>query len=121
LAGVLVIFTLGLLWHGIAQVSAISIGLLPEGCEAFVNQGIWIPVDPCNEESRGRDIVIMAFLPMQLVRPRGRRSCGVRTRQTHHRTVASRIDGEVVAKGLESSDCNICGRLHHSVTYTMQH
>lgn len=64
MVGALVIFTMGLMWHGMAQIGATSIGLLPEGCEAFVNQGTWIPVDPCNEESRGvgyRDYGISAY------------------------------------------------------------
>jgi hypothetical protein len=53
LVGFLVVFTLGLTWHGMAQVGAAPIGPLPEGCEAFANQGTWIPVDPCSEETRG--------------------------------------------------------------------
>jgi N-acetylneuraminate 9-O-acetyltransferase len=51
--GALSVVIFGLIWHGLAQIGATSIGLLPEGCETFVNQGTWIPVDPCNEESRG--------------------------------------------------------------------
>ncbi|KAI2503830.1 10 TM Acyl Transferase domain found in Cas1p [Fragilaria crotonensis] len=53
MVGVLVVFIVGLAWHGMAQVGGTSIGLLPEGCKSFVNQGAWIPVDSCNEESRG--------------------------------------------------------------------
>jgi hypothetical protein len=53
LVGVMVVLTMGLVWHGMAQIGGTSIGLLPEGCEAYVNQGTWVPVDACNEESRG--------------------------------------------------------------------
>ena len=53
LVGLIVVFTMGLMWHGMAQVGATTIGPLPEGCEAYVNQGTWLPVNPCNDESRG--------------------------------------------------------------------
>lgn len=47
------ILVIGLFWHGMSKNGASTIKPLPQGCKAFVNQGVWTPVDGCNEESRG--------------------------------------------------------------------
>jgi len=60
----IVVMILGLTWHGMAQIGGTKILPLPPGCEAFVNNGMWIPVDGCNEESRGaafRDYGVSAY------------------------------------------------------------
>jgi len=51
--GTMVLLVLGLVWSGFATEGAGSVGLLPPGCDAFVNDGQWIPIDGCNESSRG--------------------------------------------------------------------
>lgn len=53
LIGAMVVLVLGLIWNGFAATGASSIGLLPSSCDAFVNSGSWIPIDGCNEASRG--------------------------------------------------------------------
>ncbi|CAB9519716.1 REDUCED WALL ACETYLATION [Seminavis robusta] len=47
------ILVVGLIWHRMAQVGGAKIKPLPVGCQAFVNDGVWIPMDNCNEFSRG--------------------------------------------------------------------
>ena len=54
LVGLMLVFVVGLTWHGMAQVGGSTIQALPAGCEAYVNEGVWIPVNPCNEETRGK-------------------------------------------------------------------
>lgn len=64
LIGTMVLFVLGLIWSGFATDGASSIGPLPPGCDAFVNDGIWVPIDGCNESSRGmayRDYGVAAY------------------------------------------------------------
>mmetsp|Transcript_41224 Transcript_41224/g.87844 ORF Transcript_41224/g.87844 Transcript_41224/m.87844 type:complete len:1067 (-) Transcript_41224:249-3449(-) len=51
--GAMVLFVLGFTWNGFAAAGASAIGPLPPRCDAFVNDGIWIPIDGCNEASRG--------------------------------------------------------------------
>ncbi|KAL7473501.1 hypothetical protein ACHAXS_013929 [Conticribra weissflogii] len=51
--GSMILLVLGLIWSGFATEGASSVGLLPPGCDAFVNDGQWIPIDGCNESSRG--------------------------------------------------------------------
>jgi hypothetical protein len=53
LIGALVLLVLGLIWNGFAAGGASAIGPLPPICDAFVNDGLWIPIDGCNEASRG--------------------------------------------------------------------
>ncbi len=53
LIGAMVLLVLGLIWNGFATTGARSIGPLPPTCDAFVNNGSWIPFDGCNEASRG--------------------------------------------------------------------
>lgn len=53
LIGAMVVILLGLSWNEFAAAGASSIGPLPPRCDAFVNNGIWIPIDGCNESSRG--------------------------------------------------------------------
>jgi N-acetylneuraminate 9-O-acetyltransferase len=53
MVGLLFLCVVGLTWHGMAQVGASPIQALPAGCEAHVNDGVWIPVNPCNEETKG--------------------------------------------------------------------
>ena len=51
--GTMVVIILGLIWNGFAMAGAGSIGPLPATCDAFVNNGSWIPIDGCNEANRG--------------------------------------------------------------------
>jgi len=53
LIGAMVLLVLGLTWDGFAAAGASAIGPLPPRCDAFVNDGLWIPIDGCNESSRG--------------------------------------------------------------------
>jgi len=53
LIGAMVVILLGLTWNEFAAAGASAIGRLPSGCDAFVNDGIWVPIDGCNESSRG--------------------------------------------------------------------
>jgi len=53
LIGTMIVFIIGIAWQGMAEVGAAKIQPLPAGCEAFVNDGVWIPLAACNEESRG--------------------------------------------------------------------
>lgn len=53
LIGAMVVLILGLTWHGMAQSGAGKIQKLPATCDAFVNDGMWVPVDACNAEARG--------------------------------------------------------------------
>ncbi|KAL7496875.1 hypothetical protein ACHAWT_004974 [Skeletonema menzelii] len=52
LIGAMVVLVIGLIWNGFAATGASSIGRLPPTCDAFVNNGSWIPIDGCNEASR---------------------------------------------------------------------
>lgn len=51
--GTLAIILLGFVWHHMSQVGAAKIQPLSPDCKHYVNAGHWIPVDACNEESRG--------------------------------------------------------------------
>ena len=51
--GALVILIIGIFWHGMALKGAGKIAPLQSGCEIFVNDGQWIPVDGCNERTLG--------------------------------------------------------------------
>jgi len=53
LIGTMSLLVLGLLWNGLATNGAGPIGPLPPSCDAHVNDGLWIPIDGCNESSRG--------------------------------------------------------------------
>ncbi|KAL7554372.1 hypothetical protein ACHAWF_017824 [Thalassiosira exigua] len=53
LIGSMVLLVLGLTLNGFAAAGAGAIGPLPPQCDAFVNEGLWIPIDGCNEASRG--------------------------------------------------------------------
>ncbi|KAL3822907.1 hypothetical protein ACHAXA_010690 [Cyclostephanos tholiformis] len=53
LIGALVLLVLGLCWSELAAAGASAIGPLPVTCNAFVNDGMWIPIDGCNESTRG--------------------------------------------------------------------
>jgi hypothetical protein len=53
LIGAVVLLLLGSTWSEFAAAGASAIGPLPVSCNAFVNDGIWIPIDGCNESSRG--------------------------------------------------------------------
>jgi hypothetical protein len=64
LIGAMVLLVLGLIWNGFATTGARSIGPLPPTCDAFVNNGSWIPFDGCNEVSRGmayRDYQVSSY------------------------------------------------------------
>ena len=54
--GTMVILVLGITWH-ILSIAGATGGNLPlqRICEAYVNEGIWAPVSPCNEYQRGID------------------------------------------------------------------
>jgi hypothetical protein len=53
LIGTLVIFILSLLWQVTTKNGAGKILPLPATCEADVNNGMWVPINGCNEFSRG--------------------------------------------------------------------
>jgi len=53
LIGTMVLLLLGITWNGFASAGASAVGPLPPRCDAFVNDGMWIPIDGCNEASRG--------------------------------------------------------------------
>ena len=52
IVGAMTLLVFGLAWHGLSQVGASKLGPLPATCDAFVNDGTWVAVDACNEESR---------------------------------------------------------------------
>ena len=49
----MVLLVMGLTWHGMAETGAGKIKPLRTECDAFVNDGAWIPVDGCDETGRG--------------------------------------------------------------------
>ena len=51
--GTMIVLIIGILWQGMAMTGAGKIKPLHAGCDAYVNDGMWIPVNGCNEESRG--------------------------------------------------------------------
>lgn len=51
--GGMLVFILGVGWQGMAENGAGKIQTLPPHCTAYVNDGQWIPLDGCNEGSRG--------------------------------------------------------------------
>jgi len=53
LLGACFVVSVGLVWHHMSQVGAAKIKPLPFGCRDFVNDGMWVPMDNCNEFSRG--------------------------------------------------------------------
>lgn len=62
--GAMVVLVVGLTWHGMAETGAGKIGPLHAECEAFANDGVWVPLDGCDETSRGaayRDDGVSAF------------------------------------------------------------
>ena len=52
-AGAIFILILGLLWNGLATNGKGKIAPLPATCDKYANEGIWVPLDPCNEDQRG--------------------------------------------------------------------
>ena len=52
-AGAIFILILGLLWNGLAANGKGKIAPSPATCDKYVNEGIWVPLDPCNEDQRG--------------------------------------------------------------------
>lgn len=64
LIGAMVLIVLGSIWNGFAAAGASAVGPLPPRCDAFVNEGMWIPIDGCNESSRGmayRDFGVSSY------------------------------------------------------------
>lgn len=53
LIGAMVLYVLGSIFSECAAAGASSLGPLPPRCDAFVNDGVWVPIDGCNESSRG--------------------------------------------------------------------
>jgi hypothetical protein len=54
--GTMLILVLGTTWHILTVAGAAGGNIpLPRTCEAYVNEGIWAPVSPCNEFQRGMD------------------------------------------------------------------
>eukprot|EP00559_Dactyliosolen_fragilissimus_P006169 CAMPEP_0184870608 /NCGR_PEP_ID=MMETSP0580-20130426/38092_1 /TAXON_ID=1118495 /ORGANISM="Dactyliosolen fragilissimus" /LENGTH=814 /DNA_ID=CAMNT_0027372773 /DNA_START=141 /DNA_END=2585 /DNA_ORIENTATION=+ len=51
--GTMVVLILGLFWQGMAISGAGKIQPLPQHCHSFANRGLWVPVDGCNDVSRG--------------------------------------------------------------------
>ena len=63
-AGTVIVLLVGLFWNHAAEVGAGKIIPLPRSCENAVLQGGWVPVDGCNEGSRGsgyRDYDMASF------------------------------------------------------------
>jgi len=52
-AGILALYSVGLLWHVMAVYGAGKISALPESCAGSVNNGMWVPVTTCNELQNG--------------------------------------------------------------------
>ena len=48
-----VVLILGLSWNSMSVHGAAKIQPLPKGCETFVNEGAWVPLDGCNVGSAG--------------------------------------------------------------------
>mmetsp|Transcript_10076 Transcript_10076/g.21267 ORF Transcript_10076/g.21267 Transcript_10076/m.21267 type:complete len:837 (+) Transcript_10076:3-2513(+) len=64
LIGAMVLCVLGFTWNGFAFAGASAVGPLPPRCDAFVNDGLWIPIDGCDESSRGmayRDFGVASY------------------------------------------------------------
>ena len=64
LIGALVLLLVGFTWNRFATTGASAVGPLPPQCDAFVNDGVWVPIDGCNEASRGmayRDFGVASF------------------------------------------------------------
>eukprot|EP00978_Attheya_sp_CCMP212_P006146 scaffold13844_cov55-Attheya_sp.AAC.2 len=62
--GAAAVLVIGLTWHNMAQSGAAKIQSLPKGCNAFVNDGMWLSVDACNEGTKGnayRDQGVSSF------------------------------------------------------------
>jgi hypothetical protein len=53
LIGTSVLLVLGSCWSEFASAGASAIGPLPVTCNAFANDGMWIPIDGCDESTRG--------------------------------------------------------------------
>jgi len=51
--GSIAVVCVGLVWHHMARVGAAKILPLSAGCARFVNKGTWVPMDNCNEFTRG--------------------------------------------------------------------
>lgn len=51
--GTVVVLAIGIVWHHMAETGAGPIQPLPSSCEEAVQRGTWVPVDGCNENSRG--------------------------------------------------------------------
>lgn len=52
-AGAMLVLVFGLIWVHMANTGAAKIKPLPRGCQDFANDGMWVPVDNCNEFTRG--------------------------------------------------------------------
>ena len=59
-----VVLIVGLVWHRMAIAGAAKIKPLSKGCAPYANDGLWVPMDNCNEFSRGqayRDHDVLSF------------------------------------------------------------
>ena len=52
-SGAVVVLLIGLIWHHAAKVGSGRIIPLPRSCEKAVLDGAWVPIDSCNEGTRG--------------------------------------------------------------------
>lgn len=53
MVGAVVVVVVGIVWHNMSQVGAAKIQPLEPHCADYVNYGVWVPMDNCNEFSRG--------------------------------------------------------------------
>lgn len=63
-SGAVVVLLIGLLWHHAAKMGSGKITPLLQSCEKAVQDGAWVPIDGCNEGTRGagyRDYGVGSF------------------------------------------------------------
>ena len=54
LFGFFAIFLLGTSWHTMAVYGAGKIQPLPRECSKYIHEGIWVPIEPCTNDIRGK-------------------------------------------------------------------
>lgn len=63
LGGAIAVVFLGVIWHAMAVTGASKIQLLPSTCQDYVNDGAWVPINGCDEGSRGDAFRSMGIAP----------------------------------------------------------
>merc|ERR1711957_979211 len=51
--GAMVVLIIGLFWQGMAVSGAGAIGPLLPNCDVYANEGRWVPVNGCDEQTSG--------------------------------------------------------------------